>query len=358
MTDDERFMMRALELAARPPFTSPNPRVGAIVVRDGEIISEGVHEGSGRPHAEAIALKDVDAAGATLYVTLEPCVHQGKMPPCAPSIIEAGIARLVAAIEDPDARVDGRGFAALRAAGIAVEIGVCADEARLQNRSYLHHRRTGRPLVTLKLALSLDGKTAARDGSSRWITGETARRRVHARRLEADAVLVGSGTVLADDPSLTVREVDAPRQPVRVVCDASGRVPATSRVFETGQTIVMTTVGVDHTQMTHWKEAGAEVVVVPRADAGGVDLDAVIANIGARGWLEVYCEGGGRLATSLLGEDLVDVLEINYGPLLLGGTGLGLGDLGVSTIDAASPWRLVDASRADDDVIVVLERDR
>ena len=358
MTEDERFMMRALELAARPAFTSPNPRVGAVVVRDGEIISEGVHEGSGQPHAEAVALHGADATGATLYVTLEPCVHHGKMPPCAPTIVGAGITRLVAAIEDPDDRVDGRGFAALRDAGVDVEVGVCADQARLQNRSYLHHRRTARPLVTLKLALSLDGKMAAADGSSRWITGEAARRRVHARRLEADAILVGSGTVLADDPSLTVRDVAAPRQPVRVVCDASGQVPATSRIFETGQTIVMTTIGADHAQMTRWKEAGAEVVVVPRAGDGGVDLGAVIENMGARGWLEVYCEGGGRLATSLLGEDLVDVLEINYGPLLLGGSGVGLGDLGVSAIDDAARWQLVDTSRADEDVLVVLERDR
>lgn len=358
MTEDERFMMRALELASTPLFTSPNPRVGAVVVRDGVVLSGAKHERAGTPHAEALALEGIDAAGATLYVTLEPCVHHGRMPPCAPTVIQAGIARVVAAIEDPDERVAGRGFSRLRDAGIEVTTGVCADAARLQNRAYLHQRLTKRPLVTLKLAMSLDGKIAASDGTSRWITGEAARRRVHQRRLEADGVLVGAGTVINDDPSLTVRDLPASRQPVRVICDATGRVPAVSRVFGHGETIVMTTVSADHLQKTRWKEAGAEVIVVPRAQGGGVDLAAVIENLGARGWLEVYCEGGGRLATSLLSEDLVDVLEANYGPILIGGKGVGVGDLGVTTIAEASHWRTVDVSRMGEDIVAVLERDR
>jgi diaminohydroxyphosphoribosylaminopyrimidine deaminase / 5-amino-6-(5-phosphoribosylamino)uracil reductase len=357
MTADERFMNRALELAAEPPFTSPNPRVGAVIVRDGEIVAEGKHEGSGTPHAEARALEGTDARGATLYVTLEPCVHHGKMPPCVPTVLEAGISRVVAAIGDPDERVAGKGFDALRAAGIEVVTGVCALAAARQNRAYLHHRSTRRPLVTLKLALSLDGKIAAPDGSSKWITGEMTRRRVHARRLEADAILVGAGTVLLDDPSLTVRDVAAPRQPVRVVCDATGRIPATSKVFGPGEVIVMTTISAEHPSKTRWKEAGAEVVVVG-AGGGGVDLDEVVENLGGRGWIEVYCEGGATLATSLLREDLVDVLELNYGPILIGGDGIGLGELGVTTMGEASRWRLVDFLRMGQDTIVELERQR
>ena len=358
MTDDERFMTRALELASRPPFTSPNPRVGAVVVRDGVVVGEGSHEGSGTPHAEVKALEGIDAAGATLYVNLEPCIHHGKTPPCAPAVIEAGISRLVVAIEDPDQRVAGKGIEMLRGAGLEVVVGTCAEAAGDLNRPYLHHRATARPLVTLKLALSLDGKLAAADGSSRWITGEQARRRVHARRLEVDAILIGAGTVIDDDPQLTVRDVVAPRQPVRVILDAVGRVPVTRQVFGRGEVIVITTVSCPHEQKTRWKSAGAEVVVVPASPDGAVDLEAAIANMGARGWLEVYCEGGAAVATSLLREDLVDRLELNFGPIVIGGDGVGLGSLGISTIEQAARWRVVHADRMGDDIVTLLERDR
>lgn len=358
MTDDERFMSRALELAAEVAFTSPNPKVGAVVVRDGQIIAEGAHRGSGTPHAEAEALRDIDARGASLYVNLEPCVNEGRMPPCAPVVVEAGISRVVVAIEDPDERVAGRGIALLRSAGVAVDMGICELQARGLNRAYLHQRTTKRPLVSLKLALSLDGKLAAADGSSKWITGEVTRRRVHQRRLESDGVLVGSGTVVADDPLLTVRDVDAPRQPVRVLCDATGRVPVTSQIFGRGDVIVMTTIACPHPTPTRWKETGAEVVIVAQAPGGGVDLAAVMDNLGARGWLEVYCEGGAALATSLLSADLVDRLDLNYGPVLVGGTGVGLGDLGVTTMGEASRWRTVEVMRMGDDAVITLERGR
>lgn len=358
MTDDDRFMTRALELASRPPFTSPNPRVGAVVVRDGAVISEGTHEGSGTPHAETLALDGVDAAGATLYVNLEPCVHQGKTPPCAPAVIDAGIRRVVVAIEDPDERVAGKGIELLRDAGLDVVVGPGAGAARELNRAYLHHRATGRPLLTLKLAMSLDGKVAAADGTSRWITGEPARARVHGRRLEVDAVLIGAGTVISDDPRLTVRDVAAPRQPARVVLDATGRVPATSKVFGEGDVIVMTTVEAPHPLKTQWKEAGAEVVEVATSPSGGVDLASVIDNLGSRGWIEVYCEGGAALATSLLSEDLVDRLELNYGPIVIGGDGMGLGPLGIRTIEDVSRWKTVEVTRMGDDIVTLLERDR
>ncbi|MEA2453549.1 MAG: diaminohydroxyphosphoribosylaminopyrimidine deaminase [Actinomycetota bacterium] len=358
MNEDERFMARALELAAEAPFTAPNPKVGAVIVHDGAIISEGYHRGSGTPHAEAVALEGLDARGATLYVNLEPCTHHGKMPPCAPLVISSGITRCVIGTEDPDERVAGRGIAALRAAGMDVTVGVSEGAARALNLPYFHQRATKRPLVTLKLALSLDGKMAAPDGSSRWITGEMTRRRVHARRLETDGILIGAGTVLADDPLLTVRDVAAPRQPTRVLVDASGRVPVTSQIFGRGDAIVMTTIASPHTTKTRWKEAGAEVVVVDQDPSGRVNLADVLANLGGRGWLEIYCEGGAELATSLLRDDLVDRLDLNYGPVLVGGNGVGLGDLGVATMGEASRWRTVDVSGMGQDAVVTLERDR
>lgn len=358
MTDDERFMTRALELVSRPPFTSPNPRVGCVVVGYGKVLSEGWHEGSGTPHAETRALDGVDATGGTMYVNLEPCAHHGKTPPCAPAVISAGISRVVVAHEDPDPRVAGKGIEMLRAAGLEVQVGTCAEAARGVNRAYLHHRETSRPYLTLKLALSLDGKLAASDGTSKWITGEGARRRVHARRLEVDAVLIGAGTVIADDPRLTVREVEAIRQPARVVLDASGRVPGGSSVFDGGEVVVMTTASSPHAQKTLWKESGAEVVEVSASPEGNVDLEAVLENLGARGWIEVYCEGGATLATSLLKGDLVDRLELNYGPLVIGGNGIGLGELGVSSIQEATRWRTVEVAKMGEDIVATLERER
>lgn len=358
MDADERYMTRALELAAAAPFTSPNPRVGAVVVRDDRVLAQGAHLGAGTPHAEAVALQDADARGSTLYVNLEPCTHQGRMPPCAPAIVEAGVARVVIATEDPDPRVAGQGISFLRAQGIEVTDGTCAPEAEELNAAYLHQRRTGRPLLTLKLALSLDGKLGAADGTSRWITGEQARRQVHRRRLGADAILVGAGTVVTDDPALTAREVDAQRQPARVLCDSSGRVPPTARVFGEGEVVVMTTIASPHPVKTRWKEAGAEVVVVPEDRHGGVDLRAVVENLGQRGWLEVYCEGGAGLATSLLRDDLVDRLELFFGPLLLGGDGIGLGPLGVESMDRAERWETISSASLGADVGVTLRRTR
>jgi diaminohydroxyphosphoribosylaminopyrimidine deaminase/5-amino-6-(5-phosphoribosylamino)uracil reductase len=356
-TTDERFMARALELARSVPFTAPNPRVGAVVVRDGAVISEGAHQGAGTPHAEAVALDGVDAAGATLYVNLEPCAHQGRMPPCAPAIVAAGVARVVVAVEDPDERVRGAGIAHLESNGVEVVTGVLADEARRVNAGFLKQRTTGRPLVTLKLALSLDGRMAAPDGSSRWITGEAARARVHARRLEADAVVTGSGTVLADDPALTVRAVEAGRQPARVVLDGRGRVPATATVFsQPGETIVATTVASPHEAQVAWKEAGAEVMVLPHYHEGHLDLDALFEELGRRGWHELYFEAGPTLASALLRAGAVDRLELHYGPVLLGAGGPELGDLGVGSIESGRRLKVVAVERAGDDVIVELER--
>ncbi|MFN2587096.1 MAG: bifunctional diaminohydroxyphosphoribosylaminopyrimidine deaminase/5-amino-6-(5-phosphoribosylamino)uracil reductase RibD [Actinomycetota bacterium] len=353
---DERYMQQALDLARRPSFTSPNPRVGAVVVRDGTVVGEGAHRGAGTPHAEAAALAGVDARGATLYVTLEPCTHRGRTPPCTPMLVAAGLARVVVALEDPDPRVSGSGLRALRSAGVDVTTGVLASEAEGLNRAYLHHRRTGRSFVSLKLALTLDGHMTAADGSSQWITGPEARALVHARRLECDAVLVGAGTVLADDPRLTVRDVPAARQPLRVVADAAGRVPATAALFAepSGGALVATTAACPHDAQIAWKEAGAEVLVLPEA-AGGVDLGALVEALGGRGIVEILCEGGARLASSLVKARLADRLDLHYAPLLTGG-GVSIGDLGITTMAEALRYSMDDVTRAGDDLIVTLVR--
>lgn len=353
---DEMFMRRAIELAGRAVFPSPNPRVGAVLVMDGAVVSEGHHEGPGSPHAEAVALAGAsDPGGSTLYVNLEPCVHHGRTPPCAPALAEAGVARVVVGIKDPDERVAGRGIDHLLSSGIDVEVGVLAEEAWRLNAPYLHHRLTGRPWISLKLALSLDGRLAAPDRSARWITGPRSRRSVHARRAGVDAVMVGAGTVVSDDPRLTVREAPAPRQPVKVVLDSRGQVGPDAAVFRGGATIVVTSNRVAHEAATAWKEAGAEVVTL-KSSPEGIDLFDLARFLGGRAFLEVYCEGGARLATSLLKADLVNRLELHYGPVLIGSGGPGVGDLGVTTMDTAGRWKVIGFDRLDDDVLVVYER--
>jgi diaminohydroxyphosphoribosylaminopyrimidine deaminase / 5-amino-6-(5-phosphoribosylamino)uracil reductase len=355
--DDDRFMRRALELAASVPNTSPNPKVGAVIVRDGRVIGEGVHEGWGTPHAEAVALDGIDASGATLYTNLEPCDHTGKTPPCAPLVIARGVARVVAALEDPDPRSRGAGFARLRARGVDVTTGLLAAEAARLNAPYLHHRRTGRPLVTLKLALTLDGRLGAPDGGSRWITTDETRRAVHVARAKADAVLIGAGSVVADDPQLTVRHVRATRQPRRVFVDGSGRVRADARIFHNGgATIAATTDAVPHEVRTAWKEAGAEVIVLPASPAG-VDISALLAELGRNGCLDLLCEGGAALASSLLRDDLVDRLELHYGPIVVGGGGPELHDVGVVDLQGARRWSLVEMHPSDGDIVATLEKE-
>lgn len=353
-------MREAIALARSAPFTSPNPKVGAVVVRDGRVLGRGAHEGAGTPHAERRALEGIAAGGASLYVTLEPCCFAGRTPPCAPAVIAAGVARVVVAMQDPDPRVSGRGFAALRAAGLEVVTGVLEDEARRVNRAYIHHRTTGRPFVVLKLALSLDGRLAAADASSRWMTSPQTRRLVHEQRLLADAVVVGAGTVTIDDPALTVRDVHAFRQPVRVVLDAGGRVRPSAALFGPGgggPVVVATTDASSHEAQTSWKEAGAEVMVLASSDQG-VDLHDLLRELGRRGFLQVYCEGGAGLATSLLKLDLVDRLKLHYGTKLVGGNGISIGDLGTTTMAEAQVWSRIALEERGGDLLVTLERAR
>ena len=351
MPSDETYMARAIELAGSVPNTSPNPRVGCVLVRAGEVVAEGVHKGPGHPLAEAAALAGADAHGATLYVNLEPCSHLGRTPPCAPIIAAAGVRRVVAAMADPNPLVSGQGFELLERAGIEVTVGVGAPAARLLNAPYLHHVTSERSFVSLKLALTLDGRLAAADGSARWITGEEARALVHRRRLEADAVMVGAGTVLADDPRLSARLPGARRQPARVVVDGRGSVPPDAAVFadDGAEVIVATTTSASHDAATAWKEAGAEVIVLP--GDGRVDLDALVGVLGRRGYLEVLCEGGARLASALLERGLVGRLELHLGALIAGaGPGLALD---IATLAEAPRFGLADLRRAGDDVVAV-----
>lgn len=348
-------MARAIELARAPSFTYPNPRVGAVLVRDGDVLSEGAHCGSGTPHAEAEALRGVDAHGATLYVTLEPCTHHGQTPPCAAAVAGAGVDRVVAAMEDPDARTRGRGFAYLRAHGVEVTTGVLEDDALAVNREWAHQRLTGKPWVTLKLALSLDGRLAAPDGSARWITGPGARREVHRRRRASDAVMVGAGTVLADNPSLQVNDVAPTRQPATVVADAVGRVSASARLFANHDVMIATTKAAPASVREAWTEAGAHVLVLPESE-GGVDLAALLDAVGGvngaqRDWVELLCEGGAALATSLLSQGLVDRLILHHGPVLLGAGGPAVGPIGVSAMSEALRWSCEEIKGIGDDII-------
>ena len=362
MSDTDLLMMRrAIELARSATRTSPNPKVGAVVARGESVISEGSHQGPPHPHAEKAALEGVDARGATLYINLEPCSHQTAFDgrarqPCCEAVVAAGIRRVVAAMEDPDPRVRGRGFRYLRSRGVEVEVGVLEPDARRLNAAFVHHRTTGRPLVTLKLALTLDGRLAAPDGSARWITGSDTRRRVHERRAVADAVMVGAGTIAADDPQLTARDVAAERQPLRVIVDSSGRTNPEARVFASdGDVLVATTNASAHERQVAWKEAGADVVLLTR-EKRGVDLGELLTMLGTRRILDLYCEGGAELATSLLAANLVDRLELNYAPKLVGRGGPEIGDVRVASMTDACAWRISETQRSGDDLIVTLER--
>jgi diaminohydroxyphosphoribosylaminopyrimidine deaminase / 5-amino-6-(5-phosphoribosylamino)uracil reductase len=369
---DAGWMARAVALAeGGRGAVSPNPMVGAVLVLDGRVVGEGFHRAAGEPHAESVALAAAGplAAGATCYVTLEPCTHHGRTPPCVDALLAAGVARVVAAVPDPDRRVDGSGLARLRAAGVTVTVGVGADTAAEQNAAYLTHRRLGRPRVTLKAAASLDGKVAAPDGSSQWITGPAARADAHRLRAEADAVAVGAGTALADDPRLTARlprptgarpSGHAGRQPVRVLVDAAGRVGADGHLFDTAApTFVATTTAAPAGAVEAWRRAGAEVLVCPEAPRGdggrGVDLAELAAALGRRGVLELLVEGGPRLHASFWAAGLADRLVWYLAPLVIGGDGAPglLRGGGAATLAEARKLKIASVDRLGADLRVV-----
>jgi diaminohydroxyphosphoribosylaminopyrimidine deaminase/5-amino-6-(5-phosphoribosylamino)uracil reductase len=336
-------MRRALDLAERGRGTvSPNPLVGCVLVRGNEVVGEGWHRRAGEPHAEANALRAAGEAarGATAYVTLEPCDHHGRTPPCSTALIEAGIARVVFAADDPDRRVDGRGAARLSTAGVAVERGLLADEAERQNEIFLTSQRLGRPHLLYKTAMTLDGKIATRTGQSRWITGVGARARVQAWRHERDAVAVGINTVLLDDPLLTVRSADG-RSPRKVIFDSVARTPPEAKLFDDdpqgrpARVLIFANEQAPTARVAALEDRGAEVVRLP-SRRGRADVGAALTALHERGVTSVLLEGGGTLAWSFFERRAVDRVAWFVGPKLLGGGGAGpLGGLGVAHMDEA-----------------------
>ena len=325
--EDARFMRRALLLAARGLHTHPNPKVGAVLVQKGRIIGEGWHQGVGTPHAEADALHHAfaSAKGATLYVTLEPCSHTLRRDgtpriPCVARCIDAGIARVVCAMQDPDILVNGQGFAHLRAAGIEVIVGVEEARARALNPAFIRHRLTGLPYITHKAAMTLDGKIAAPGGDAKWITGEKAREYVHQIRSRADALLVGIGTALADDPQLTTRLPNRRNvhNPLRVIIDSRLRLPETAKVAYPG-TLILTTQNADAERRRKLETLGVEIIELPADAAHRVDVIEAARTLANRGLLDVLLESGGTLAASFYQARLINRALFFIAPKIIGG---------------------------------------
>ena len=347
-------MARALALTDNGRDTAtPNPNVGCVIVKDGIIVGEGWHERAGEAHAEVRALEKAGASakGATAYVTLEPCAHHGRTGPCTDVLMKAGVARVVAALEDPFPQVNGRGIAKLRDAGIVVETGLMADEAREVHKGFLSRVTRGRPWIRIKTAASLDGRIALANGESRWITSEDSRRDVHALRARSSAMLTGIGTVLRDDPELTVRHVQCQRQPRRVVIDSRLDMPLTAKILR-GEPPLVLTVSDDAAKRKALEAKRVEVVRV-REDGGKTDLAAVAKLLGEREFNEVTVETGTKLNGSLLREGVVDELVIYYAPLLLGDRSMAMFALPEWTrLDEALRARITDVRRIGPDVRV------
>ncbi len=325
-SDDYRFMARALTLARRGLYsTDPNPRVGCVLVRNDKIVGEGWHQRAGEPHAEVNALNaaGAQARGATVYVTLEPCCHHGRTPPCTDALLNAGISRLVAAMPDPNPQVAGRGLAMLRTAGVAVECGLLATEAQALNPGFIQRMTVNRPFTRVKLAMSVDGRTALASGASQWLTGEAARQDVQRLRARSSAILTGIGTVLADDPSLNVRLPEATRQPLRVILDSDLRTPPTAKILQLPGSVLIFTAVTDLSLQTLLQTVGAEIIIAPRTEQG-LDLHAVMAELARRECNEIHVECGSMLAGALLQAGLIDELVVYMAPLLLGDKARGL----------------------------------
>jgi diaminohydroxyphosphoribosylaminopyrimidine deaminase/5-amino-6-(5-phosphoribosylamino)uracil reductase len=350
--EDHALMARAVALAARGRDTAtPNPSVGCVIAKGGRILGEGWHARAGEPHAEAMALAACPASpeGASVYVTLEPCGHFGRTPPCADALVAAKVARVVAALDDPNPLVKGKGFAALRAAGIRVETGLLAAQAREIHLGFFARMSRGRPWMRVKSAASLDGRTALANGESQWITGEAARRDVHALRARSCAMLTGIGTVLRDDPELTVRHVPCTRQPRRVVIDSRLDLPPGARIL-TGEPPLVLTVSEDRERRKALEARGAEVVVVP-AEGAKTDLAAVARLLAERGFNEVMVETGAKLNGSLLRAGVVDEIVLYLAPMLLGDAAQGLFALPAFDGLAAAPRpRVVDVRAVGADI--------
>lgn len=352
--DDHRHMAYALELAARGLYTTtPNPRVGCVIVKDGKVVGEGWHEKAGAAHAETIALEHArkQAAGATLYVTLEPCAHHGRTPPCVDALLKAKPARVVAAMQDPNPQTAGKGFEQLRAAGITVDVGLMEAEARELNIGFISRMTRGTPWVRMKVAASLDGRTALADGQSQWITGADARRDGHAWRARACAVLTGVGTVKDDDPQLNVREVQTSRQPLRVVVDSRMQTPLTAKILGPGT--IIAAAGADVPRSVALRAKGAEVVVLPNHE-GKVELPALLQELARRGCNELHVEAGHKLNGSLIDEGLVDELLIYFAPCILGDTAQGMFHLPpLENLGGRRKLKITDVTRVGDDLRIL-----
>ncbi|WP_298381206.1 bifunctional diaminohydroxyphosphoribosylaminopyrimidine deaminase/5-amino-6-(5-phosphoribosylamino)uracil reductase RibD [Ruegeria sp.] len=354
---DKRYMALALSLGRRGQGTCwPNPAVGCVIVRDGRIVGRGWTQPGGRPHAEPQALAQAGEAarGATAYVSLEPCSHHGQTPPCSQALIDAGVARVVSAIEDSDPRVAGQGFAMLRDAGIEVTTGVLADQAARDHTGFFLKTEQGRPFVTLKLASSFDGRIATETGHSQWITGPKARRAVHAMRARHDAVMVGAGTARADDPSLTVRDMGVAQQPVRVVVSRHLELPLLGQLARTASDIPVWLCHGPHPDPDRaraWEGLGARLL--PCALEGHhIDPVDLLQQLGQAGLTRVFCEGGSALAASLLAADQVDELVGFTAGLTIGAEGLpAVGALGLETLDTAPRFDLVETQVIGGDIL-------
>jgi diaminohydroxyphosphoribosylaminopyrimidine deaminase/5-amino-6-(5-phosphoribosylamino)uracil reductase len=345
-------MTRAIALTARGRETAtPNPAVGCVIVKRGQVIGEGWHERAGQAHAEARALAACTEApeGATVYVSLEPCNHHGRTPPCVDALVAARVARIVAAVEDPNPKVAGGGAGRLRAAGIRVDTGLMAAEAREAHLGFVTRMTRGRPWMRIKAATSLDGRIALANGESRWITGEPARRDVHALRARSCAMLTGIGTVLRDDPDLTVRHVPCSRQPRRVVVDSRLDLPVGAKILR-GEGVLVVTASADADRRARLEAAGAEVVVVP-SQAEKTDLAAVVALLAERGFNEVTVETGAKLNGSLLRAGLVDEIVLYLAPMFLGDRAQGLFALpDFASLDEALRPRIIDVRAVGNDM--------
>lgn len=364
MHTDAEFMQRAIQLAAKGRYTAdPNPNVGCVIVRDGEIVGEGWHRRAGEPHAEIHALNQSGerAQGATVYVTLEPCSHTGKTPPCANALVKAGVKKVIAAMMDPNPLVAGRGLIKLHQAGIETDSGLLETQARELNPGFIRRMSSGRPYVRVKLAMSLDGRTAMASGESQWITGEAARRDVQRLRAQSSAILTGISTVLYDDPSMNVRlsaeelGVEAVRQPKRIVLDSEHKMLSEARIFATegesagGECIVYTTVNVDN-------EADYPYTIkTVEARNGRIDLDALLADLGKKEINLLHVEAGSILCGALLQEELVDEIVVYIAPHVMGDEAKGLFRLpGLSRMDDRVKLKIKDLRYIGDDIRITL----
>ncbi|QEM80850.1 bifunctional diaminohydroxyphosphoribosylaminopyrimidine deaminase/5-amino-6-(5-phosphoribosylamino)uracil reductase RibD [Halomonas binhaiensis] len=356
---DEAWMARALRLAERGRYTTmPNPRVGCVLVKDGALVGEGFHMRSGEAHAEIHALAEAGdkTGGATAYVTLEPCSHQGRTGPCCEALIQAGVARVVVAMQDPNPLVAGRGIERMRAAGIQVDVGILEEDAWALNAGFLLRMVQGRPRIRLKMAMSLDGRTAMPSGESQWITGPEARRDVQRLRAESCAILTGVDSIIFDNARLTVRpeqlgeiegvsvEAIAARQPLRVILDSTLRMPlAAACLVEPGRTLVVTVAGIQSARWAKLEQAGAEILELPAGEDGRVDLAALLS------WLaeheqcnDVLVETGATLAGAMMDAGLVDELRLYLAPTLLGSEARPLLNLGLERMDQQRPLDILD----------------